>query len=102
MPPKPKPGGGKEDDIKSMLGGISCAHSWIKTQTMIRPTKLGKTRGDGSDESGEEDDDVAIVLTSRDPNVSYGRLWWFNILSEASHDIPCIVGGSMSLVDLSK
>ena len=50
---------------------------------MIRPTKLGKTRGDGSDESGEEDDDVAIVLTSRDPNVSYGRLWWFNKLSEA-------------------
>ena len=56
---------------------ISCAHSWIKTQTMIRPTKLGKKRGDGSDEdSGEEDDDIAIVLTSRNPNVSYGRLWF--------------------------
>ena len=76
MPPKQKLGLGKDDDAKSMLAGISCAHSWIKTQTMIRPTKLGKTRGDGSDESGEEDDDVAIVLTSRDPNVSYGRIWF--------------------------
>ena len=80
MPPKAKPGVSKDDDIKSMLGGISCAHSWIKTQTMIRPTKLGKTRGDGSDESGEEDDDVAIVLTSRDPNVSYGNIWLLHIL----------------------
>ena len=77
MPPKPKPGGGKEEDVTSMLAGISCAHSWIKTQTMIRPTKLGKKRGDGSDEdSGEEDDDIAIVLTSQNPNVSYGRLWF--------------------------
>ena len=80
MPPKAKPGVSKDDDIKSMLGGISCAHSWIKNQTMIRPTKLDKTRVNGSDETGEEDDDVAIVLTSNDPNVSYGNIWLLHTL----------------------
>ena len=74
MPPKTKTGAGKDEDVKNMLAGISCAHSWIKTQTMIRPTKLGRNRGDGSDESGEEDDDINIVLTSKDPNISYGRI----------------------------
>ena len=31
-----------------ILEGISSLHSWIKTQTMIRPTKLGKKKDDMS------------------------------------------------------
>ena len=57
-----------------MIEGISSAHSWIKTQTMLRPTKLGKNR-EGSEESGDDDEDViTICLSSRDPNAPYGKL----------------------------
>ena len=85
MPPKQKRVGGKDEDVKSMLVGISSAHSWIKTQTMIRPTKLGKSKPrddyDGSSESDEEEDDFSIYLSSQDPNVSYGRLRYVTTLN---------------------
>ena len=58
----------EEKSVEGMLEGISSAHSWIKTNTMLRPTKLGK-KGDGSDDSGDEEEDILISLTSRDPNV---------------------------------
>ena len=48
---KKKTGGkaGKGDDeAHGILEGISSLHSWIKTQTMIRPTKLGKKKDDMS------------------------------------------------------
>ena len=47
-----KKGGGKggkgDDEAHGILEGISSLHSWIKTQTMIRPTKLGKKKDDMS------------------------------------------------------
>ncbi len=36
-----------EEESHGILEGISSLHSWIKTQTMIRPTKLN-FRKDGS------------------------------------------------------
>ena len=59
-----------DDDAHGILEGISSLHSWIKTQTMIRPTKLGVKRDGSVGFSDEEDEDVVISLTSRDPNVS--------------------------------
>ena len=44
-----KKGKGKADEeAHGILEGISSLHSWIKTQTMIRPTKLGKKKDDMS------------------------------------------------------
>ena len=31
-----------DDDGEGVVEGVSSAHSWIKAQTMIRPSKLGK------------------------------------------------------------
>ena len=46
---KRKGGKGKVDEeAHGILEGISSLHSWIKTQTMIRPTKLGKKKDDHS------------------------------------------------------
>jgi hypothetical protein len=67
MPPKAKKGKNEEKSVEGMLEGISSAHSWIKTNTMLRPTKLGK-KGEGSDDSGDEEEDILIALTSKDPN----------------------------------
>ena len=67
MAPKPKKGKNEEMSKESMVEGISSAHCWIKSNTMLRPTKLGK-KGEGSDESGDEEEDILISLTSRDPN----------------------------------
>ena len=60
-----------DDGNHGILEGISSLHSWIKTQTMIRPAKLGsvKREGVGFDED-DEDDDIVISLTSKDPNIS--------------------------------
>ena len=41
-------GGKGDDEAHGILEGISSLHSWIKTQTMIRPTKLGKKKDDMS------------------------------------------------------
>ena len=69
MPPKPNKGKNEEKSMEAMLEGISSAHSWIKAQSMLRPTKLGKKGGDGSDESGDEEEDILISLASKDPNI---------------------------------
>ena len=39
---------GGDEEAHGILEGISSLHSWIKTQTMIRPTKLGKKKDDMS------------------------------------------------------
>ena len=57
MPQKQKKGKNDEIPVEGMLEGISSAHSWIKTNTMLRPTKLGK-KGEGSDESGDDEEDI--------------------------------------------
>ena len=62
-----------------MLEGISSAHIWIKTNTMLRPTKLGK-KGEGSDESGDDEEDIMIYLTSRDPNLPGRNIKYENII----------------------
>ena len=80
MPPKPKPAGGKEEDVARMVEGISGAHSWIKANTMLRPTKLGKKRGENSDDDCEEDNDICISLSSKNPNSSFGQVWYVQIV----------------------
>ena len=39
----------KEDEqsVETQMEGISSAHSWIKSNTMLRPTKLGKKKASG-------------------------------------------------------
>lgn len=39
----------KEDEqsVETQMEGISSAHSWIKSNTMLRPTKLGKKKAGG-------------------------------------------------------
>ena len=70
MPPKGKKIKSEEKPMEVMMEGISSAHSWIKTNTMLRPTKLGK-KGEGSDDSGDEEEDIVISLTSKNPNISH-------------------------------
>ena len=60
-------GGGQH----GILEGISSLHSWIKTQTMIRPTKLGKKKDDMSFDD-DDDEDVVISLCSKDPQACKG------------------------------
>ena len=76
--------GGQQHGI---LEGISSLHSWIKTQTMIRPAKLGgggggKREGYDEDDDEEEDDDIIIPLTSRDPNMSLTQVRWDHTMGE--------------------
>ena len=40
----------------------------------IRPTKLGQKRDEDA-EDGEEDNEVLITLTSRNPNDSFAQIW---------------------------
>ena len=60
------PGGGqpvRTEEVgqqHGILEGISSLHSWIKTQTMIRPAKLGPGAGgkrEGYDDDDEEEED---------------------------------------------
>ena len=36
-----------EQSVETQMEGISSAHSWIKSNTMLRPTKLGKKKASG-------------------------------------------------------
>ena len=45
-----------------MVEGVSSAHSWIKVQTMIRPTKLGENKDEG--EKAEMKEEVESWTTS--------------------------------------
>ena len=40
----------------------------------FRPTKLGQKRDEDA-EDGEEDNEVLITLTSRNPNDSFAQIW---------------------------
>ena len=75
MPPKNMKSNSKMErkDTLEVFIGISSAHSWIKTQTMLKPTKLGKNR-EGSQDSEDEDEEILISLTSRDPKSAYGKI----------------------------
>ena len=63
----------ERSNTQDVFVGISSAHSWIKTQTMLKPTKLGKNR-EGSQDSEDEDEEIFISLTSRDPKSAYGKI----------------------------
>ena len=86
-----------DDDGEGVVEGVSSAHSWIKAQTMIRPSKLGKyshligwyntilisdwsgtvkQRIDDEDEDDDESNEILITLTSSDPNISTNQIWW--------------------------
>ena len=75
---KVKAGIGKDEDVGGLVEGVSSAHSWIKAQTMIRPTKLGAKKRDEDNEDGEEDNEIQITLTSRNPNDSFYQVWWIH------------------------
>ena len=68
----------KEDEqtVETQMEGISSAHSWIKSNTMLRPTKLGKKKGggggggDGTDDEDDDEADIMIMLTSDNPNTA--------------------------------
>ena len=66
-----------EDDPEGMVEGVSSAHSWIKAQTMIRPSKLGtvNVKHDDDNEDDEVSNEVLITLSSRDPNASHNQIW---------------------------
>ena len=68
---KKKLKGKGDEEAHGILEGISSLHSWIKTQTMIRPTKLGKKKDDLSFDD-EDDEDVVISLCSKDPQACKG------------------------------
>ena len=68
----------KDEEVGNLVEGVSSAHSWIKAQTMIRPTKLGAKKRDEDDEDGEEDNEIQITLTSRNPNDSFYQVWWIH------------------------
>ena len=55
---KKKLKGKGDEEAHGILEGISSLHSWIKTQTMIRPTKLGKKKDDSFDDVSDEDDNM--------------------------------------------
>ena len=71
MPPKKKV---KEDEksVEALMEGISSAHSWIKSNTMLRPQKLHKKKGGegggGADMDDDDEEDILISLTSDNPN----------------------------------
>ena len=68
----------KEDEqpLETQMEGVSSAHSWIKSNTMLRPTKLGKKKGanagggggEGSEDDDDDEADIMIMLTSANPN----------------------------------
>ena len=57
-----KKGRGKQDEeAHGILEGISSLHSWIKTQTMIRPTKLGRKKDDSFDDVSDANDHISVA-----------------------------------------
>ena len=80
---KQQPGPGVDDGSHGILEGISSLHTWIKSQTMIRPAKLGGVKREGGVfEEEDEDDEMVISLTSRDPNTSGSQVRWDHTAGE--------------------
>ena len=59
---KKKLKGKGDEEAHGILEGISSLHSWIKTQTMIRPTKLGKKREDSFDDVSDADNVMTVTM----------------------------------------
>ena len=62
MPPKNMKSNAKMErkDTQEVFVGILSGHLWIKTQTMLIPTKLGKNREESQD---SEDEDQSILIS---------------------------------------
>ena len=63
---KKKLKGKGDEEAHGILEGISSLHSWIKTQTMIRPTKLGKKKDDSFDDvsdANEHHSDIKMMIS---------------------------------------
>ena len=60
---KKKLKGKGDEEAHGILEGISSLHSWIKTQTMIRPTKLGKKKDDSFDDVSDSDNIMTVTMT---------------------------------------
>lgn len=58
---KKKLKGKGDEEAHGILEGISSLHSWIKTQTMIRPTKLGKKKDDSFDDVSDANDHISVA-----------------------------------------
>ncbi len=58
---KKKLKGKGDEEAHGILEGISSLHSWIKTQTMIRPTKLGKKKDDSFDDVSDVDNNATVT-----------------------------------------
>ena len=73
MPPPNRGKMAKKEDksVTGVIEGISSVHSWIKAQTMVRPSNIGRT---GSHDSEDDEEDVLIYLSSRDPNKNAGDI----------------------------
>lgn len=78
MPPKKIVTGQTEaEEVAQMVSKLSSLHSWIKAQTLIRPTKLGKSGGgDGGPDDADDEEFVTVYLSSRDPEAPIGQLKW--------------------------
>ena len=59
---KKKLKGKGDEEAHGILEGISSLHSWIKTQTMIRPTKLGKKKDDSFDDVSDDDNNTTVIM----------------------------------------
>ena len=57
MPPQNRGKMAKKEDksVAGVIEGISSVHSWIKAQTMVRPSNIGRT---GSHDSDDEEEDI--------------------------------------------
>ena len=89
MPPKKKPlavsAAAEAEELSEMVNKLSSLHSWIKAQTLIRPTKMGKSGfgGEGGfDDDGDDEEFVTISLSSRNPTVGAGAVRWSHELGE--------------------
>ena len=60
---KKKLKGKGDEEAHGILEGISSLHSWIKTQTMIKPTKLGKKKDDSFDDVSDGDNIMTVTMT---------------------------------------
>ena len=79
MSRKPKKMKDEEVPYESMVEGVSSAHSWIKSNTMLRPTKLSRKKGDGSDGEDDDEADILILITSRIPNTRGNQVKWVEV-----------------------
>ena len=66
---------------KTILQGISSLHSWIKTQTMIKPSKISRQHSREEDED-EDEPEVVIHLDSFNPQATRKEIFKMEYLDQ--------------------